>query len=43
MLGLLYRQLELERSGMIAAAKSSDYREGLTAFFDKRTATFSGR
>ena len=43
MLGLLYRQLELERSGMIAAAKSSDYREGLTAFFDKRAAVFQGK
>jgi len=43
MLGLLYRQLELERSGMIQAAKSADYREGLTAFFDKRTAVFNGR
>ncbi|HTZ40242.1 MAG TPA: enoyl-CoA hydratase-related protein [Syntrophales bacterium] len=43
MLGLLYRQLELERSGMIQAARSADYREGLTAFFDKRTAVFNGR
>jgi 2-(1,2-epoxy-1,2-dihydrophenyl)acetyl-CoA isomerase len=43
MLGLLYRQLELERSGMIQAAKSDDYREGLTAFFDKRTAVFNGK
>ena len=43
MLGLLYRQLELERSGMIQAAKSDDYREGLTAFFGKRTAVFQGK
>jgi 2-(1,2-epoxy-1,2-dihydrophenyl)acetyl-CoA isomerase len=43
MLGLLYRQLELERSGMIQAAKSADYREGLTAFFDKRAANFVGK
>jgi 2-(1,2-epoxy-1,2-dihydrophenyl)acetyl-CoA isomerase len=43
MLGLLYRQLELERSGMIRAAQSDDYREGLTAFFEKRTAVFNGR
>jgi 2-(1,2-epoxy-1,2-dihydrophenyl)acetyl-CoA isomerase len=43
MLGLLYRQLELERSGMIRAAQSDDYREGLTAFFEKRTAAFNGR
>ena len=44
MLGLLYRQLELERSGMIQAAKSDDYREGLTAFFDKRTLpSFTGK
>ena len=43
MLGLLYRQLELERSGMIAAAKSDDYREGLSAFFGKRPAVFKGK
>jgi 2-(1,2-epoxy-1,2-dihydrophenyl)acetyl-CoA isomerase len=43
MLGLLYRQLELERSGMIRAAQSDDYREGLTAFFDKRVANFIGK
>ena len=42
-LGLLYRQLELERSGMIRAARSDDYREGLTAFFEKRPAVFNGR
>jgi len=28
---------------MIAAAKSGDYREGLTAFFDKRAAVFKGK
>jgi 2-(1,2-epoxy-1,2-dihydrophenyl)acetyl-CoA isomerase len=43
MLGLLYRQLELERSGMIRAARSDDYSEGLTAFFDKRAAVFTGK
>jgi hypothetical protein len=43
MLGLLYRQLELERSGMIRAAQSDDYREGLVAFFEKRTANFTGK
>ncbi|MDQ5986148.1 MAG: 1,2-epoxyphenylacetyl-CoA isomerase [Syntrophus sp. SKADARSKE-3] len=43
MLGLLERQLELERSGMIKAAKTDDYKEGLTAFFEKREAHFTGR
>jgi 2-(1,2-epoxy-1,2-dihydrophenyl)acetyl-CoA isomerase len=43
MLGLLERQLELERFGMIKAAKTLDYKEGLTAFFEKRRAIFSGK
>jgi len=43
MLGLLERQLELERSGMIKAAKTTDYKEGLTAFFEKREASFTGK
>jgi 2-(1,2-epoxy-1,2-dihydrophenyl)acetyl-CoA isomerase len=42
-LGLLERQLELERSGMIKAAKTTDYKEGLTAFFEKREARFTGK
>ena len=43
MFSLLERQLELERSGMVKAAKTQDYQEGLRAFFDKREAKFSGR
>ena len=39
-LGLIHKQLELERIGMTEAAKSRDYEEGLTAFFDKRDAVF---
>ncbi len=40
---LLERQLELERSGMVKAAKTHDYKEGLRAFFEKREARFSGK
>jgi 2-(1,2-epoxy-1,2-dihydrophenyl)acetyl-CoA isomerase len=43
MLDLLERQLERERSGMIRAAKTADYREGLKAFFEKRPPVFSGK
>jgi len=43
MFGLLERQLELERSGMIRASKTSDYREGLRAFFTKSQPKFSGK
>jgi len=43
MLGLLERQLELERSGMIKAAKTDDYKEGLRAFFEKREPHFTGK
>lgn len=43
MLDLLERQLERERAGMIRAAKTSDYREGLKSFFEKRSPVFSGR
>jgi 2-(1,2-epoxy-1,2-dihydrophenyl)acetyl-CoA isomerase len=42
-LDLLERQLERERSGMIRAAKTDDYREGLRAFFEKRAPVFSGK
>jgi 2-(1,2-epoxy-1,2-dihydrophenyl)acetyl-CoA isomerase len=43
MLDLLERQLELERSGMVKAAKTADYKEGLKAFFAKREPRFTGR
>jgi enoyl-CoA hydratase/carnithine racemase len=36
-------RLELERSGMIKAAKTDDYKEGLRAFFEKREPHFTGR
>jgi len=42
-LGLLERQLELERSGMVKSAKTADYQEGLRAFFEKREPRFQGR
>lgn len=40
---LLERQLELERSGMVKAAKTADYKEGLKAFFEKREPYFTGK
>jgi 2-(1,2-epoxy-1,2-dihydrophenyl)acetyl-CoA isomerase len=43
MLDQLERQLERERSGMIRAAKTADYKEGLRAFFEKRPPVFSGK
>ena len=43
MLDLLERQLERERSGMIRAGKTADYKEGLRAFFEKRSPVFSGK
>jgi len=43
MLDQLERQLERERSGMIRAAKTADYKEGLRAFFEKRPPAFSGK
>lgn len=43
MLDLLERQLERERSGMIRAGKTTDYKEGLRAFFEKRNPVFSGK
>lgn len=43
MLDLLERQLERERSGMIRAGKTADYKEGLRAFFEKRPPVFTGK
>ena len=37
------QQLDLERDLQREAAKSEDFREGVTAFKDKRSANFSGR
>lgn len=42
MLGLLERQLEVERQGIIEAAGTKDYLEGLEAFFGKRAPVFKG-
>ena len=42
MLGLLERQLELERSGMIRVGRTADAREGIAAFIEKRKAVFKG-
>ncbi|MBE9547169.1 MAG: enoyl-CoA hydratase/isomerase family protein [Proteobacteria bacterium] len=42
MLGLLERHLELEGSGMIKAAKTSDSHEGIRAFLEKRSPEFIG-
>ena len=43
MLGILERQLELERRGMIWAGRTADAREGIAAFLEKRKPSFSGR
>lgn len=43
MIDMLECRLERERSGMIRAAKTADYREGLRAFFEKRLPVFSGK
>ncbi|MFZ5631256.1 MAG: enoyl-CoA hydratase/isomerase family protein [Bacillota bacterium] len=43
LLTLLERQLELERQGIIKAAGTGDYAEGLKAFFEKRAPQFTGR
>ena len=43
MLGLLEQHLELEGSGMIKAAKTSDSHEGIRAFLEKRTPEFIGK
>lgn len=43
MMAVLESQLELERSGMIAASRTSDYVEGVKAFTGKRKPEFKGR
>ena len=42
LLSHLERQLELERQGMIAAGRTGDALEGITAFFEKRSPNYSG-
>lgn len=42
LLGLLERQLEVERQGVLDAAGSDDYQEGLEAFLKKRKPHFKG-
>jgi len=43
LMAVLETQLELERSGMIAASRTSDYLEGIKAFTEKRKPDFKGR
>jgi len=43
MMALLEKQLELERAGIIAAARTTDYQDGLRAFFAKRPPVFIGK
>lgn len=43
LLTFLERQLELERQGIIDAAETADYIEGVKAFFDKRPPRFTGK
>ena len=43
LLMLLERQIELERQGIMEAAGTSDYLEGLKAFFEKRDPVFQGQ
>jgi 2-(1,2-epoxy-1,2-dihydrophenyl)acetyl-CoA isomerase len=42
MLGLLERQLEVERCGLIRAGRTADAREGIAAFLEKREPVFRG-
>ncbi|NQS75569.1 MAG: hypothetical protein HQP61_03845, partial [Peptococcaceae bacterium] len=42
LLPLLERQLEVERQGVLEAAYSDDYQEGLAAFLKKRKPLFKG-
>ncbi|MBN2568505.1 MAG: enoyl-CoA hydratase/isomerase family protein [Deltaproteobacteria bacterium] len=42
MLGLLSSQLQLEGEGMLRAAKTADYQEGIKAFLEKRIPVFGG-
>ncbi len=42
MLSLLERQLEIERQGVLDAAQTDDYQEGLEAFLKKRKPVFKG-
>ena len=43
MMGILERQLELERAGIVNAASTADYKGGVKAFFEKRPPTFAGK
>lgn len=43
LLGLLERQLELERRGLIAIGKTADAQEGIAAFLAKRQPVFQGK
>lgn len=43
MLGLMAKITDKERSGLIAAAQTADYREGLQSFFEKRVPKFIGK
>jgi 2-(1,2-epoxy-1,2-dihydrophenyl)acetyl-CoA isomerase len=36
-------QLELERRGLVVMADTADFREGVTAFVEKRRPSFKGR
>jgi 2-(1,2-epoxy-1,2-dihydrophenyl)acetyl-CoA isomerase len=43
LLGLLEKQLELERRGLIRIGKTADAREGIAAFLEKRKPVFQGK